>query len=112
MYNNVSPYFGRSNCDGISSAVIAALPEEKSLSIPVLFCPSETGDRFGTMAPYIFEQQCITGSAVASYVGCTGANTADSCSSGSATAPTVPANSTGTTSSRRAQTASCPASSA
>jgi prepilin-type N-terminal cleavage/methylation domain-containing protein len=79
MYNNVSAYFGRSNCDGISSGVIAALPEQR-IALPVLFCPSESGDRYPTVAGYLFEMQCSTGAAVASYVGCTGANTADDCS--------------------------------
>ena len=81
IYNGVTQHFGRGGCDDPSvPGQIAALPIHE-VPLAVLFCPSESSDRYGTMAPYLFEQQCNSGSAVASYVGCTGANTADSCSS-------------------------------
>lgn len=80
MYNSVSPYFGWSSCPyGTAPPPVFALPEHK-LPVPAFVCPSDTADRFATvLAPYAFEMQCPQDSAVASYVGNSGANTADSC---------------------------------
>jgi prepilin-type processing-associated H-X9-DG protein len=82
IYNTMTPQFGRGGCDDAAiPGQIAALPFHQ-VALPVLFCPSESGDRYATsVAPYLFEMQCTTGAAVASYVGSTGANTADGCSS-------------------------------
>lgn len=81
MYNAVSGYFGWSSCDSANITTLSGLPQH-NIAIPVLFCPSEVSDRHvSPLAPYPFEMECSNGAAVASYVGCTGANSANTCDS-------------------------------
>lgn len=81
MYNNVSVHFGKSGCDdGAVPALIGSLPEQY-IPLAVLFCPSESADRFGGIINiWQFESQCNSDNAVASYVGSAGANTGGVCS--------------------------------
>lgn len=82
MYNAVSQYHGWGSCRlGTTPPEILSLPEHKK-AIPVYMCPSDLADRYATqLSPYIFEMMCPQDSAVASYVGSAGANTADQCGS-------------------------------
>jgi prepilin-type N-terminal cleavage/methylation domain-containing protein/prepilin-type processing-associated H-X9-DG protein len=81
MYNNVSVHFGRSGCDdGAVPAQMGSL-KEQYIPIDVLFCPSESADRFGGIINiWQFESHCNPDNAVASYVGNAGANTGGVCS--------------------------------
>ncbi|MEX1230073.1 MAG: DUF1559 domain-containing protein [Planctomycetaceae bacterium] len=77
MYNNFGPFTGLDA--GVNYATIAAQPAHK-IPVPVFICPSEVSDRFGGVATsWPSETMCPGDSAVASYVGCTGANTPGVC---------------------------------
>jgi len=82
MYNSVSQYLGWGSCRlGTTPPEILNMPEHK-IPIPVYMCPSDIADRNATqLSPFHFEMMCPQTSAVASYVGSAGANTADACGS-------------------------------
>lgn len=78
VYTRLTPWFGWSSCFD-SSLPVLNLPEHRDI-IPSLFCPSEVGARIGGVSTdYPFELQCPSDSAVASYVGSTGAKPAGPC---------------------------------